>query len=685
MMLQRTIVAIFVVVTVLPTVTANSCQSNELGEKLTPLVQAHEGQVSIAVKHLKTGAEFYLEADRAMPTASLIKFPVMIEAYRQQALGKVDFDKRIDVKTEDKVPGSGILTSHFSSVSLSLRDAIQLMIVFSDNTATNLVVDQIGLPSTAESMERLGCPNTKMHAKVYKRETSIFPDRSEKFGLGSTTAREMISLLERLEKGELVSPTACEAMKKHLLACDDNTKLKKLLPPGTKMAHKTGAVSATRTDAGLIYSPSGAIAICVLTNDNKDQTWTDDNAAQMLCAKIGKTVYDHFNPNAEPKSATTSESSNQLQVGSLGELVEALQRTLNARLTPSPKLSSDGDFGPATEAAVKAFQKQSELPETGIVDAAVWSKLGPLIEPQEVPDPKIVNATKLPKAPLDPLAGPPWVSCTSWAIVDASSGKLLAGVEENELRDPASTTKIMTALVVLQMVQEHPEYLDEIVTFSTAADQTSGSTAAIRAGEQLPVKELLYGLLLPSGNDASVAFAEHFGAKLVKKETSAKDASANDTSAKEVTAKEAYDAFIAEMNSTAKRIGMKHSKFVNPHGLTDKDHKMSASDLCILAFEAMKNPLFREVVSTRVHGYTVRSVQGYTRNVKWDNTNELLGTEGYLGVKTGTTNAAGACLVSFAERDGQSRICVILGSGNSRARYADTRNLLRWSWSHSKP
>ncbi len=683
MTLQRTIFAIIAVVTALPTVIVGACQSNELGDKLTPLVQAHEGQVSIAVKHLKTGAEFYLEADRAMPTASLIKFPVMIEAYRQQALGKVDFDKRIDVKAEDKVPGSGILTSHFSNVTLSLRDAIQLMIVFSDNTATNLVVDQIGLPSTAEAMEALGCPNTKLHAKVYKRETSIFPDRSEKFGLGSTTAREMISLLERLEKGELVSPTACEAMKKHLLACDDNTKLKKLLPPGTKMAHKTGAVSATRTDAGLIYSPSGAIAICVLTNDNKDQTWTDDNAAQMLCAKIGKAVYDHFNPNAEAKPATPSEASNQLQVGSLGELVEALQRTLNARLDPSPKLSSDGDFGPATEAAVKAFQKQSQLPETGIVDAAVWSKLGPLVEPQEVPDPKIVNASKQTKAPLDPLVGPPWVSCTSWAIADGSSGKLLAGAEENELRDPASTTKIMTALVVLQMVQEHPEYLDEIVTFSTNADQTSGSTAAIRAGEQLPVKELLYGLLLPSGNDASVAFAEHFGAKLVKKDTSAKDAS--DSSAKEFTAKEAYDAFIAEMNATAKRIGMKHSKFVNPHGLTDKEHKMSASDLCILAYEAMKNSLFREVVSTRVRGYTVRSVQGYTRNVKWDNTNELLGTEGYLGVKTGTTNAAGACLVSMAERDGQSRICVILGSGNSRARYADTRNLLRWSWSMSKP
>jgi D-alanyl-D-alanine carboxypeptidase (penicillin-binding protein 5/6) len=112
---------------------------------------------------------------------------------------------------------------------------------------------------------------------------------------------------------------------------------------------------------------------------------------------------------------------------------------------------------------------------------------------------------------------------------------------------------------------------------------------------------------------------------------------------------------------------------------------MSANDLCLLAYKAMQIPLFRKIVSTRQRGCTVQGSAGYTRNVKWENTNELLATEGYAGVKTGTTSAAGACLVSFAERDDQSRICVILGSGNSRARYADTRNLLRWTWSLSNP
>lgn len=639
---------------------ANS--ADDLGSKIGPLVQAHAGQVSIAIKHLSSGSEYYLEADRPMPTASLIKFPVMVEAYRQEAAGLVNFSEPIQVAQEDKVPGSGIITHHFSDLTLSLRDAIELMIAFSDNTATNLVLDQIGIASTGQSMEQLGCPNTKIYARVFRHDTSVDPEQSRKYGLGSTTAREMIRLYEQLEKGQLVSPEACQAMKKHLFACDDATKLKKLLPPETKMAHKTGAVSAVRTDAGLIYSPSGPIAVCVLTSENKDQSWEDDNAAQQLCAQLGRLVYDHFNQGSPNDSGTQPQT---LQVGSVGEIVVSLQRTLNHRLKGVSAIAVDGDFGPGTQAAVKAFQRQSQLPETGIVDANTWNRLGPLIGEEEFPEPQVVNSMKLPLAPADALNGPPWVSCTAWAIADAQSGHLIAGYAQDQSLDPASTTKVMTALVVLRIAETQPEILEQVITFSSRADQTTGSTSDVRAGEQLSVRHLLFGLLLPSGNDAAVALAEHCGG-YVNPPTSNLSTS--------------YDAFIAEMNRTAAKLGMAHSKFSNPHGLTDPEHKMSASDLVKLTWEAMKYPLIRQIVSTRVYGCTVSSVSGYTRNLKWENTNKLLDTEGYLGVKTGTTSAAGACLVSLAERDGQSRICVVLGSGSSAARYADTRNLLRWSW-----
>ncbi len=188
-----------------------------LAARIDPLIRSHKGKVAVAVKNLRTGENFRHCADEVMPTASLIKFPVMIEAYRQAAAGKIDLDARMTLKKEDKVPGSGVLTAHFSAgTTFPLRDAIRLMIAFSDNTATNLVLDSIGIGATAATMEAMGYRNTKIHSKVFRRETSVFPERSKQFGLGSTTASEMIRLCEELHFQRLVGPQASAAMLEHL-------------------------------------------------------------------------------------------------------------------------------------------------------------------------------------------------------------------------------------------------------------------------------------------------------------------------------------------------------------------------------------------------------------------------------------------------------------------------------------
>jgi beta-lactamase class A len=272
---------------------------DSLESRLRPLIDAHRGQVAIAVKHLDTGESFFHRADEVMPTASLIKFPVMIEAYHQAHEGLIDLDKPVTLKPEDKVPGSGILTNHFSAgASFPLRDAIRLMIVFSDNTATNLVLDQIGIGSTAKTMEQLGYPHTKIHSKVYRRETSVFPERSQRFGLGSTTASEMIRLCERLHRQELVSPKASEAMLDALKACDDTDKFPRFLPPGTKVAFKTGSIESARTASGILYTPGGPVALCVLTAENEDKRWVPDNAGNRLCAAVAREVFDYFSPKS---------------------------------------------------------------------------------------------------------------------------------------------------------------------------------------------------------------------------------------------------------------------------------------------------------------------------------------------------------------------------------------------------
>ena len=174
-------------------------------------------------------------------------------------------------------------------------DACRLMIAFSDNTATNLVLDKIGIASTGRRMAEWGCPNTKIHAKVFKGSTtSIDPERTKKYGLGSTTAREAVQLLEKLHQGKLVSAEACKEMIGHLKKCDDKTKLKRLLPEKIEVAHKTGSVSDVKTDAGILYLPGGPVAICVLTAKNEDKRFRDDNAANVLIGKIAKEVHDHF-------------------------------------------------------------------------------------------------------------------------------------------------------------------------------------------------------------------------------------------------------------------------------------------------------------------------------------------------------------------------------------------------------
>jgi beta-lactamase class A len=277
-------------------------QEPSLAERLAAIAKPHKGKVAYAVKHLDYGETVYHNADDAMPTASLIKFPVMLEVYMQVLEGKVKLSDMVTLRKEDMVPGAGILTYHFSDgATFPLRDAVRLMIVYSDNTATNLVLDKIGIASTGKRMAAWDCPSTKINAKVFRGSTtSIDPEATKKFGLGSTTAREMVSLLERLHQSKLVSPEACKEMIGHLKKCDDKTKLKRLLPAKVEVAHKTGSVSDVKSDAGIIYTPSGPVAMCVLTSNNADKRFVDDNAANILIGRLAKEVYEYYKVKRSP-------------------------------------------------------------------------------------------------------------------------------------------------------------------------------------------------------------------------------------------------------------------------------------------------------------------------------------------------------------------------------------------------
>lgn len=262
------------------------------------------------------------------------------------------------------------------------------------------------------------------------------------------------------------------------------------------------------------------------------------------------------------------------------------------------------------------------------------------------------------------VAAPPAdIAAKAWAILDGKTGKPLWGFHDTEARPIASTTKIMTAWIILQRAEKNPKLLDEEIRFSARAAATRGSSCRLKVGERLSVRELLYGLLLPSGNDAAVALAEHFGPRLQSGEVAREDG---------------VRLFVAEMNRQAKSLKLEETRFLDPNGLAR--NQASARDLAVLTWHAMRNKHFRAYVKTRVHECEVVPEADGKRRVTWKNTNRLLEDAECDGVKTGTTSAAGACLVASVHKGTEHLIVVVLGSTNGDGRYEDTRKLLRWVW-----
>ena len=267
-----------------------------LGEMLKPLAEDHDGDVAIAVLHLETGQHYYLNADTPMPTASLIKLPILTEVYRRVHDTTLSLNTMLTLTKENSVIGSGILHQHFSpGATFSLKDTAGLMIAVSDNSATNMILDVVTMKAVNDRMELLKLPHTKVYGKVFLgSKTTWNKDALAKYGLGSTTAREMVTLLQQIYQGKIGNRKTSDAILTMLKTCDDTDKFPRFLPKSVTVAHKTGSVNAARTDAGILYFKGGPVAICVLTNNNKDTSWTKANTGDKLCADVAKVVYDYY-------------------------------------------------------------------------------------------------------------------------------------------------------------------------------------------------------------------------------------------------------------------------------------------------------------------------------------------------------------------------------------------------------
>lgn len=239
----------------------------------------------------------------------------------------------------------------------------------------------------------------------------------------------------------------------------------------------------------------------------------------------------------------------------------------------------------------------------------------------------------------------PGVSAKAAVLMEQSSGRVLYGRNEHRPMRIASITKIMTAIIAIESGKMH-----DTVTITEHAARTEGSSLYLKPGEKIPLEDLVYGLMLRSGNDSAVAIAEHVGGSL--------------------------EGFSYMMNQKAEEIGMKHTRFRNPHGLdTHEDHYSTAYDMALLTKYAMNNDTFKDVSSTKVY----RSEQsGEKWDRVWRNKNKMLKLySNSTGGKTGYTKRAKRTLVSTAEKDGMELIAVTLNDPDD---WEDHRNLFEWGF-----
>ena len=227
---------------------------------------------------------------------------------------------------------------------------------------------------------------------------------------------------------------------------------------------------------------------------------------------------------------------------------------------------------------------------------------------------------------------------------------ILYGKNENQKRKMASTTKIMTATIIIENCN-----LDETIEVSKKASGTGGSRLGLKTGDKITIRDLLYGLMLRSGNDAAVALAEHAGGNI--------------------------EGFAELMNKKASDLMLTNTHFETPHGLDSDEHYTTAYELAILSNYALNNKTFAQIVGTKE--YTI-TINGYPKQLS--NTNELLGNlSGVYGIKTGFTNGANRCLVTACKRNEMDIICVVLGADTKKFRTQDSIKLINYVFDNFKP
>lgn len=294
-------VCLTVLAPLLPAAPAST--GDPLEARLRSMTYGFQGTVALHARNLDTGREVSIDADRPVRTASTIKLPIACALAAEVAAGRARWDEPLIIDKAAKVSGSGVLAEYADGEAVSLRTARNLMIVVSDNTATNLIIDRIRADTVNEFMAALGFEATRSMRKIRGDGTRLKPaegwsregekEENKRFGIGRSTAREMVRLLELLEQGKVVNATSS----KELLEVLERQQYKDGIGRRTgdlRVASKSGSLDALRSDVGVVYTKQGRIAIAITVDDMPQIDYSPDNAGNKLIADLSAVLIDEL-------------------------------------------------------------------------------------------------------------------------------------------------------------------------------------------------------------------------------------------------------------------------------------------------------------------------------------------------------------------------------------------------------
>jgi beta-lactamase class A len=283
---------------------------------------AGRGKVALFAVQLKTGINVGIDADTPVQTASVIKLAILYDAMVEVRDGRAKWDEPVVLKKGEAVPGSGILTLLDAPITITLKDALTLMVIVSDNTATNLMIDRFGIGLVNARVEALGLKNTHLYKKVFKPAAGPMPADQPKFGLGKTTPREMATLMTYIGECKLHQRGAAAAAGRAAFGPVDDADravcavglqmlkeqfYRETIPRylesadvttsgGVAIASKTGSLDAVRADVAIVMGEAGPMVLSIFTYDNQDHGWTVDNEGEVTIARLAKEIVSAWSP-----------------------------------------------------------------------------------------------------------------------------------------------------------------------------------------------------------------------------------------------------------------------------------------------------------------------------------------------------------------------------------------------------